>query len=206
MTTLPTPTPDVISLLAGISTGSPLGDVRAARPQAREQAQRSFAALFEPASPDAVTLRERYALATFIAGLHGDPAVAAFYGARLAAHGSDLADAVAGEIGRGLTEGPYGTYPEGRLATESVAGPRYQVSEEGQTTLGHRLTAAFEHVHLLVFHPRDAKPEALAALLAAGWTTDGIVTLSQLAAFLSFQIRAVIGLRTLSISSHSPRH
>jgi uncharacterized protein YciW len=53
-------------------------------------------------------------------------------------------------------------------------------------------------MHLLVFHPRDAAPEALQALLDAGWSTTDIVTLSQIAAFLSFQIRVVAGLRALA--------
>src|SRR5206468_2950 len=60
------------------------------------------------------------------------------------------------------------------------------------------LAAAFEHVHMLVFHPRDAAPAALQALLYAGWSTTDIVTLSQIVAFLSFQIRVVTGLRTLA--------
>ena len=64
--------------------------------------------------------------------------------------------------------------------------------------LGPRLAAAFDHLHLLVFHPRDAAPEALQTLLDAGWSTTDIVTLSQLAAFLSFQIRVAAGLRVLS--------
>jgi uncharacterized protein YciW len=58
--------------------------------------------------------------------------------------------------------------------------------------------AAFEHVHLLVLHPRDADPAALQALLDAGWSATDIVTLSQITAFLSFQIRVVVGLRTLA--------
>jgi uncharacterized protein YciW len=53
-------------------------------------------------------------------------------------------------------------------------------------------------VHLLVFHPRDAAPRALQALLDADWSTTDIVTLSQIVAFLSFQIRVVTGLRTLA--------
>jgi len=63
--------------------------------------------------------------------------------------------------------------------------------------LGPRLAAAFDHMHLLVFHPRDAAPAALQGLLDAGWSTTDIVTLSQIAAFLSFQIRVVAGLRAL---------
>ena len=65
-------------------------------------------------------------------------------------------------------------------------------------TLGPRLAAAFEHVHMLVFHPRDATPGALQAVLDGGWSTTEIVTLSQIAAFLSFQIRVVNGLRILA--------
>ena len=79
-----------------------------------------------------------------------------------------------------------------------MAGPIYRVDADTRRVLGRRLAAAFEHVHLLVFHPRDATPEALQALLDAGWSTTGIVTLSQIVAFLSFQVRVVAGLRTLA--------
>ena len=65
-------------------------------------------------------------------------------------------------------------------------------------TLGPRLAAAFEHTHMLVFHPRDAAPAYLQALIDAGWSTTGIVTLSQLVAFLSYQIRVAAGLRVLA--------
>jgi uncharacterized protein YciW len=51
---------------------------------------------------------------------------------------------------------------------------------------------------MLVFHPRDAAAPSLQAMLDAGWTTDDVVTLSQLVAFLAFQIRVVAGLRVLS--------
>ena len=67
-----------------------------------------------------------------------------------------------------------------------------------------RLAAALEHAHLLVFRPRDADPAALQALIGAGWSTDSIVTLSQLVAFLSFQIRAVAGLRALAAAPARP--
>jgi CMD domain protein len=65
-------------------------------------------------------------------------------------------------------------------------------------TLGARLATAFDHAHLLVFHPRDAAPATLQSLLDAGWSTTDIVTLSQIIAFLSFQIRAAAGLRVLA--------
>ena len=60
-----------------------------------------------------------------------------------------------------------------------------------------RLAAALDHAHMLLFHPRDAAPEWLQRLVDAGWTTPAIVTLSQLVAFLSFQIRVVAGLRAM---------
>jgi uncharacterized protein YciW len=61
---------------------------------------------------------------------------------------------------------------------------------------------ALEHAHLLVFHPRDADPAALQALLDGGWSTTDIVTLSQLVAFLTFQLRVIAGLRAL-VASHA---
>jgi CMD domain protein len=64
--------------------------------------------------------------------------------------------------------------------------------------LGARLTTALDHAHLLIFHPRDAAPASLQALLDAGWSTTDIVTLSQIIAFLSFQIRVAAGLRVLA--------
>jgi CMD domain protein len=86
------------------------------------------------------------------------------------------------------------------LSIEDKKGPIYRVSDGGRRALGARLAAALEHAHLLVFRPRDAAPAAMQALLDAGWPTTAIVTLSQLVAFLSFQVRSVAGLRTLGAS------
>ena len=192
-------TPDVIDLLAGIEPGSPLDAVRAKRAQARENVQKSYLALFRPETPGTVTAEERYAVATFVAGLHRQPAVTGFYASGLRALGkARLAEAVDGEIPRGAAEGPYGRYPAGPLSREDRDGPVYAVAEESRTVLGHRLAAAFEHAHLLVFRPRDAAAGALQRLLDAGWSTTDIVTLSQLVSFLAFQIRVVAGLRTLA--------
>ena len=173
------PVPDVIDFLAAIQPESPLAAIRAARPQAREHAQKSYLALFEPADLGDVARFERDAVACFVAGLHGSAPVAAFYAARLGetARGGSLAAVVAASIAPSSS----GTLPE---AARSV--------------LGGRLSAAFAHAHMLVFHPRNADAAALQRLLDAGWSTTGIVTLSQLVAFLAFQIRVVEGLRTLA--------
>jgi uncharacterized protein YciW len=57
---------------------------------------------------------------------------------------------------------------------------------------------------MLVFHPRDADAASLRRLLDAGWSNSGIVTLSQLVAFLAFQIRTAAGLRTLAQTRNVP--
>lgn len=189
---------DVIDQLAGIAPGSPLDAIRARRLVAREHAQKSYLALFAPADFAGVSATERLAVAAFVAGLHAEPATGEFYLASLDKADAEIAAAARAEIARGRTEGPYGSYPSGPLSREDASGLIYRVSEEARRTLGARLATAFEHVHLLVFHLRDAKPAALQALLDAGWSTNDIVTLSQLVAFLSFQIRTVAGLRALA--------
>lgn len=190
---------DVIDALAGITPASPLDAIRARRPEARAHAQATYRALFVPAAPGNVSAPERFAVGAFVAGLHGSTAAAAYYGARLVESGAPatLKDAVDAAIAEAAARGPYGRYPAGPLSREDTAGSSYRVGEATRRTLGPRLAAAFEHAHMLVFHPRDAAPAALRALLDAGWSTTDIVTLSQIVAFLSFQIRVVIGLRVL---------
>jgi CMD domain protein len=191
---------DVIDTLAGIEPGSALDAIRNRRPEARNQAQASYRALFAPEIPGEVAATERFAVAAFVAGLHGGVEAASFYAAGLAASGAsaELRRAVDAAIAASQGQGPYGAYPAGPLSGEDVPGPTHRVAAETRQALGPRLAAAFDHMHLLVFHPRDAAPAALQALLDAGWLTTGIVTLSQIAAFLSFQIRVVAGLRALA--------
>ena len=193
---------DIIDTLAGIEPGSSLDAIRARRLQARDNAQKSYLSLFEPIDAGDVSLVERAAVALFVIGLHRQPTMAGFYRAKLAAtaDGARLVEAVDVEIARGETSGPYGAFPAGPLSVENKAGLIYRVSAERKPALGDRLVAAFEHAHLLVFRPRDAAAADMKALLAAGWSNTGIVTFSQLVAFLSFQVRVVTGLRVLGAS------
>jgi CMD domain protein len=191
---------DVIDTLAGIEPGSALNAIRNRRPQAREQAQASYRALFAREAPGEFSATERFAVAVFAAGLHGGAEAVAFYAGGLAASGAsaELQRAVDVAVTAAKGQGPYGSFPTGPLSREDTTGPIYRVAAETRRALGSRLAAAFEHMHLLVFHPRDAAPAALHALLVVGWSTTDIVTLSQMAAFLSFQIRVVAGLRALA--------
>ena len=191
---------DVIDALVGITPGSSLDAIRARRPEARTHAQATYRALFAPEAPGSVTAQERFAVGGFVAGLHGATAITVCYAERLAESGASAAlkAAVGAAVAEATTSGPYGRYPAGPLSREDTAGLSYRVGASTRRTLGPHLTAAFEHVHMLVFHPRDAAPGALQALLDAGWSTTDIVTLSQIVAFLSFQIRVVTGLRILA--------
>lgn len=194
------PTPDVIDRLADIRPGSFVDRIRAERPETRANAQKSYLALFEPAQDGDVTRVERLLVAAFVAGLHGADAAEEFYAGGAAGIGgsTSLIAAVKSEIEAGRTRGPYGKYPSGPLSGEDKPGPAFTVSESGRAALGGKLSAALEHSHLLVYRPREANPAALQTLLDAGWTTTAIVTLSQIVAFLAFQIRVAAGLTALS--------
>ncbi|WP_062207602.1 CMD domain protein [Aureimonas sp. AU12] len=190
------PSADLIDALAGIRAGPALDAVRARRSVARDNAQRSYELLLHPAEPGDVSLEERRTVAAFVALLHRDAAIAEHYTRLLGA--PELERVLFVEAERASTDGPYGAYPPGPLSEENEAGPIYRASEDARAAFGVRLAAALVHAHLLVFHPRDAGSESLARLVEAGWSADGIVTLSQLVSFLAFQIRAAIGLRSLA--------
>ncbi|MBD9520791.1 CMD domain protein [Ensifer sp. ENS02] len=198
-----TTSPDIIDLLAGITAGSALDRIRAQRPETREQAQKSYLALFQPADFGDVSAAERHAIASFVAGLHRQPDIFEFYSSPFEDSDTDrwLIEVIKAEIGSGRATGPYGNYPDGPLNGENEAGPLYQVSRSSREVLGRKLSAALDHTHLLVFHLRDASPQALQALLDAGWTTNGVVTLSQLISFVAFQIRVITGLGLLSTAT-----
>jgi CMD domain protein len=195
---------DVIDTLAGIAPGSHLDSVRRTRrPVAREHAQKSYDSLFTPAEFGDFGPLERHAIAVFIAGLHGQDTIKAFYAEKLRSSAATDATRAAldAEIAAAKSQGPYGAFPKGPLSKEDTKGPVHRVAKEHLEALGPRLAAALEHVHMLVFHPRDADVRSLQSLLDAGWTTTEVVTLSQLVAFLSFQIRVVAGLKVLAAKS-----
>jgi alkylhydroperoxidase domain protein/CMD domain protein len=207
---------DLIDYLAEIDedseTTGPIAALRHHRAQARENAQRSFTALFEPTDPAVqgnFSNAERYAVAAFVTGLHGGATAAAratgVYADMLADEVEDtnpdlvavlaavVSDARALVNASGLT-GPYGDYREPDLAGESAPGPTFTVSGSERRVLGDRLSAAVEFAHVLVLHPRDSRPERLAPLAQAGWTPTEVVSLAQLIAFLTFQVRTAHGL------------
>lgn len=190
---------DAVDAILGASPGSSLDQLRRRRPVTRENTQASYLALFHADELIDVSLAERFSVAAFVAALHQNAAAAEFYRGGLSAAGTDSSvhAAVLDAGAAGATVGPYGYYRESGLQSENQPGLRWRVPEELRDALGARLGAALEHAHLLVFRPRESSPAALTALLEVGWSTTGIVTLSQLVAFLSYQLRVVSGLNIL---------
>lgn len=194
---------DIIDQILSIAPGSRLDGLRRHREVARENIQKAYAALFHAAELGEVTQLERLAIASFVAGLHDQLVTTAHYAHLLATTegGPGIAALIGAEIERGKTQGPYGIYPAGPLSAENKAGPHYRVASDNAQVLGKKLVAALEHAHLLVLRPRDASRAALQTLLDAGWSTSGVVTISQLVAYLAFQIRIVEGLSALAASA-----
>ncbi|QNA93143.1 MULTISPECIES: CMD domain protein [unclassified Microbacterium] len=190
-------TDDIVDRIAEVTPE--LDVLRRRRPVTREQLQASFDALFRPASVEHVSQAERELVAAFATGLAGaeDP-TAEFYAARAQEGDPQRAAVVVAEAAVAATRGPFGTYTELGLQAENADGPRYVPSEAVVAAVGERVAAALTHTHLLVFRPREASGTDLGRLVDAGWSTDGIVTLSQLVSFLAFQQRVVTGLRVLA--------
>jgi uncharacterized protein YciW len=138
---------DVIDAALGVAEGSKLDMLRAARPEARARTQSSYAALFDPAEPGALTRAERFGAALRVAELEEAGSLAAHYRARLV-----------------------GETPAVRAA------------------------AIARHVELLTRSPSAATRADLAKLAEAGLTSPEIVTLSQIVAFVAYQVRVVASL------------
>jgi CMD domain protein len=187
---------DVIDQLVGVEDGDRVFALRAQRPDAKRNAQASYDALFHSDDLTQVSQVERLAIAFWAVALTQSPTVAHYRDLLGAASPATLA-ALTAALPGAVTAGPYGDYPDGPLSAENEHGLIWQPSPELTSSVGVRLAAALAHTHLLTYRPRDASADALQTLLDAGWTTTGIVTLSQLVSFLNFQLRVVAGLTIL---------
>ena len=152
-------------------------------------------ALFDRAG-NGIGLRERGLVGAFAAALIAPGgAYAAERAARLDARDAVLVEGLADSAAQ---PGPWGTYREPDLAGENTPGEWWRVQDALRDELGEALVAVLEHAHLLLLHPRDARPEALEALVSAGWGREAIVTWSQLVSFAAFRARVVAGLAVLA--------
>ena len=162
---------DVIDRLMGLQPGAFLSELRLQRPAVRQHSQGSFDALLEPADASALSRSEREMVALRVAALHVCPPLVALHRERLAALG--IAH---------------------RVMDAAAAGP-------GSEGLDARTAAMLVHADMLTLEPIAAQPAHLEALAAAGLSTAAIVTLSQLIAFVAYQVRVVAGLALLEGSA-----
>lgn len=164
-------TTDLLNTLAGIEAGSHVGELRTQRSEIASYIQGSYNALLEPDDTSSVSRIERGLISLRVAILEHSAPLIEHYRAYLA-----QADAPAESVS----------------AVENAA---------LGDALSPRLVAILKHVDLLTKEPIAATPAHLAELQAQGLSAADIVTISQLIAFLSFQVRAIVGLKLLAEES-----
>jgi CMD domain protein len=158
----------VIDAVVGISEGSPLDQLRARRPEARARTQSSYAVLFNPPDPGGLSPPERFAVAVRVAELHDASTLAAHYRAR-------LADEAGGEA---------------FAAAIDSAAPSGAVTRRAQAML--------RHADLVTLNPSAATAVILESVEAEGLTAAEIVTLSQIIAFVAYQVRVAASLALIA--------
>lgn len=195
---------DIVDILGAVDPGGEVDRLRRERPVTRDQLQASYEALFAPLDDGAFPLAQRLLVAAFATRVTADDAAARFYADAARAVDAARTAVVLAEASDAATAGPFGAYREDGLRQESTDGRRYEPAIAVRDELGEPLAAALVHAHLLTFRPREACAADHARLLDAGWTPDGVVTLSQLVSFLAFQQRVAAGLRVLAASQENP--
>jgi CMD domain protein len=158
---------DIINHLAGLAAGSEPARLREERSETLRFAQGSYLALREPDDPGGVSHLEREAIALRVATLERFPDLAEFHRERLRKLHASEEQIAAIEVGR-----------------------------DGDGLPG-RLIAILRHADLLTTSSRTGSPAAISSLREAGLTARDIVTVSQLIAYLSYEIRMVAALRAM---------
>jgi uncharacterized protein YciW len=150
---------DVIDATSGVTEGSPLDALRAARPEVRARTQSSYAALFDSAGSGGLPAHERFAVAMRVAQLHKASTLAVHY--------------------------------RDRLALEAQG-------EQTAAGVTARLAAILRHADKVTLRPADATRADLNALAAQGLGEAEIVTLSQIIAFVAYQVRVAASLALIA--------
>ncbi|MBX3001963.1 MAG: CMD domain protein [Caldilineaceae bacterium] len=159
---------DIINHLAGIAPHSQLGQLRSQRLDVLQYAQGSYLALLEPEDLGNVSRIERDLIALRVATLTSITSLAAWH--RLRLQGAGVDDAV--------------------IAAAA--------EDPDSDLLSIRQQVILAHVDLLTKAPATATQDRIAALSAVGLQPRDIVVISQLIAYLSFQVRTLVGLRILA--------
>jgi len=174
----PTPIHDDTARLAGIALTGSVAALRAARADATRYTQGSFDALFDPIATG-LSLDERFAAACYAAALSAAPEAARAYRERLLALGSSAEGAIA-VLERFVDTG---------------------VTHANSADIDARLAAILKHTHALTTLTPNPGKSALLRVKQAALSTPEIVALSQLVAFVTYQVRVVAALRALEASA-----
>jgi CMD domain protein len=171
MTQSPSAPPDLIDDMLGIAPGSPLAALRRRRPEALRHSQGAYEELLRPADPGGVSYEERAALALRVALREGEAALAARYCALL-----------------------------GHLGAQAEIEAAEDLSGAGATT-GERLAALLRHADLVALRPGECGQADIDRLAALGLSPRDVVAVTQLVAFVPYQVRLLAGLRAMQRES-----
>jgi len=163
---------DVISSLLGPESAAAVSGLRSEKPELAMQMQDYFAAVFEPALDSAGSLSpsERWLIAVRTAAHTKSETAIDWYAERARRAGAT----------------------DEEIAKAKKTGTAWNGDQ--------RNTAIMRHVDLIVTRPVDSSRSGIEALNAAGLSPTGIVALSQVVAYVSYQIRLVAALRALGES------
>ena len=171
----PPAAPDLIDAVVPLPAGHPVHAVRHERAKVVAATQASHDAMFAADLPG-ISLTERLLAALHACRLARADSLALHYRARLLQAGADAAQVDA--VDAGNTHDPH--YP---------AEPR--------------LAAILAFTGEVILKPVEGDREAVDALAAVGLSTPAIVALSQLVAFLSYQIRVAAGLKAMAAATEA---
>jgi uncharacterized protein YciW len=160
---------DVIDSILGPHSAAAVSLLRGEKPELAAQMQDYYNAVFEPApdSAQALSPAERWLIAVRTASRTKSAIVVEWYSEQALRSGVDT-DAIAKTADSAL---PWVGEP--------------------------RMTAIMRHVDLIVSHPGDSSRADIDALLNAGLTPAAIVALSQVVAYVSYQLRLIAAFRAL---------
>ncbi len=175
MNTSPSPSValDLIDSLAGLPVGGSTHVLRHRRDKVALATQGSYDALFDAALPG-LTIAERLLVALYASRLSNAAALSTHYRARLETLTAD-------------------DRPDPRALGEAEAGETGQPERLSDT----RIRALLIFTRTLILTPVEGDQRALLALRGAGISTPAVVSIAQLIAFLSYQIRVVASLAAL---------
>lgn len=159
---------DVLNQLAAITADTKVGALRAQRPEVARYAEGSYYALFTPDDWGNVSAIDRDLIALRVASL--------------------------------TQSDPLITWHQDRLRHAGVAEAVLTAAQNNPLSaqLSPRQQALLSHVDRLTNGPVTATAAHIAELCALDLTPRDIVVISQLTAFLSFQLRTLVGLRLLA--------